>query len=341
MVDDQATQTGLHALCVEPDPAPLPYVPACYRCQMGDPCFGHETPDEHFGLSDKGRPDDANAAATAAVKPEPISEKPELGPPPASTVEYVRQLLIDYDATRPRSMQTRLGPSEIGTPCRRQIAAKLAGIPQRVESKPPWAPLQGTAVHALMEDVLRFENGRLGRDRWVIESDLTIAQLADGEQLTGHGDAYDADEQLVVDWKHNGTTARRQAVRRTVPNHELISPEYRVQAHLYGRGHVNAGRPVRAVRAVMLARSHDYDDSVEWTEPYRPDVAQWAIDRFEAIRAQVAQLDLAAHPERLDDVKASPSDKTCAWCPFLGGACEGNRDQLVAKTQGRFGSGLI
>jgi hypothetical protein len=44
------------------------------------------------------------------------------GTMPASTVAELRQVLIDYEAQRPRSMQKELGPSELGTPCQQQIA---------------------------------------------------------------------------------------------------------------------------------------------------------------------------------------------------------------------------
>lgn len=255
---------------------------------------------------------------------------------PASTVGHIRGLLIDYETSRPRSMQTRLGPSELGTPCRRQIAAKLAGIPARVEDRVPWAPMCGTAIHTLMEDALRYDNQRLGRERWIVEQQLTVDEATG---IRGHGDAYDADTGTVIDWKYTGTTARKQALRKTVPNHELVSSEYRVQAHLYGLGHANAGRDVRHVRLVLLARSHDYDESVEWTEPYRPDVAQWAVDRYSSIVADVEHLDLANRHDRLEQIPAAPSAKTCAWCPFLGTAC--TPAELGAQSQARFAAGLI
>jgi hypothetical protein len=161
-----------------------------------------------------------------------------------------------------------------------------------------------------MEDVLRAENERLGRERWIIEQKVKL-----DDELSGHGDAYDADHALVVDWKYTGTTARRKATRRTVPNAELVSRDYRVQAHLYGLGHANAGRPVRFVRLVLLARSHDFGESVEWTEEYRPDIAVDAMTRFYAIRDKTTNLDAARHPERLAEIDAAPGE-ACKWCPF-------------------------
>jgi hypothetical protein len=230
-------------------------------------------------------------------------------PLPPSTLADVGEALMRFEASRPRTVQTTLGPSELGTPCPRQIALKLAGV-QRHPRGLPWAPMCGTAVHSLMEEVLTAENARLGRERWVLEQKVHL-----DDELSGHGDAYDSDHALVVDWKYTGTTARRKAARRSVPNAELVSVEYRTQAHLYGLGHRNAGRPVRFVRLVLLARSHDYSESVEWTEPYREDIALDAMTRFYWIRDIVTNMDGANHPERLDVVEAVPGD-ACTWCPF-------------------------
>lgn len=245
------------------------------------------------------------------IEPDPAPTPPStLAEIPPSTLAEMEQALARYDASRPRSVQTRLGPSELGTPCRRQIALKLAGVQRQPRAGLPWAPLCGTAVHSLMESVLEAENERLGRQRWVIEETVQL-----DDELSGHGDAYDTDNALVVDWKYTGTTARRKASRRTVPNDQLVSPEYRVQAHLYGLGHKNAGRPVRHVRLVMLARSHDYRESVEWTEAYNEQIAIDAMTRFYHTRDQVINMAAANNPERLTAIEATPGD-ACTWCPF-------------------------
>ena len=253
---------------------------------------------------------------------------------PPSTVEQMRSVLTDLDASRARSQQTTLGPSELGTPCQRQIAMKLAGLPRQLPDKrPPWAPMQGTAIHGLMEEALRLHNKQLGYDRWVIEETLQI-----DDDITGHGDAYDNDHQMVVDWKHTGSTALKKVKRKTVPIEELVSSTYRVQAHLYGWGHAKAGRDVQWVRLVLLARSHDYDESAEWTEAYRPEVAIRAIDRYYATHELLAALDLASNPTLWAVVPSAPSDDACAWCVFrrLGGpadatGCPGNLNDKIDK----------
>jgi hypothetical protein len=262
-------------------------------------------------------------------------------PPPPSTVEEMRGALTSLDAERPRSRQTALGPSELGTPCQRQLGMKLAGLPRQLpDQRPPWAPMQGTAIHVLMEQALRHHNAQMGRERWLIEQRVQV-----DAEIAGAGDAYDLDHQMVVDWKYVGITALRKAKRSTVPNHELVRPDYRAQAHLYGYGHQRAGRDVAWVRLVLLARSHDYDQSVEWTEAYQPAIAITALDRYYATQDLIGPggLNLAANPVLWAAVPAAPGD-SCDWCPFRrpggpadGSGCPGN---LSAK-QDKQTRGLI
>lgn len=266
------------------------------------------------------------AALIASLRiDQPATPPPAPAGPPPSTVAEMRDVLANLDGSRPRSRQTRLGPSELGTPCQRQIAMKLAGIPRQPEDKrPPWAPMQGTAMHTLMEEALRFHNAQLGRERWVVEEKLVVDPgLDDVDPITGHGDAFDTDHACVIDWKYTGVTTLREVKRKTVPNEQLVKPEYRVQGHLYGRGHERAGRDVRYVRLVFLARSHDYADSAEWTEEYQPEIAFWAIDRYYATIQLLIDLDLAANPGLWSVVPAAPG-KACSWCPFrrVGGVAD-------------------
>jgi hypothetical protein len=268
---------------------------------------------------------------------------------PASTVAELRQVLIDFEAQRPRSMQKELGPSELGTPCQQQIARKLAGAPRRPITEPTWAPFQGTAVHASMEDVVAFWNQQLGRERWLAEDRLVVSEAAgDLPAVAGNGDAFDLDHAMVVDWKHVGTTALkklRTAKRMGKPPKEQVSAEYRAQAHLYGMGHVNKGREVRHVRLVLLARSWQYDDSDEWTEAYNPAIAQWYLERYWGVVDQLAELDLTADPDAITTVPANPT--ACGFCPFkVAGqpsnwtGCAGD-EQATERRAATFAAGLI
>jgi hypothetical protein len=263
---------------------------------------------------------------------------------PPSTVAELRQVLIDYEAARPRTMQKELGPSELGTPCQQQIARKLAGAPRRPVTEPTWAPFQGTAVHASMEHVVAHWNASLGRERWLAE-DRLIVDPGPGHYpaVEGNGDAFDTDHAMVVDWKHVGTTALtklRTAKRLGKPPREQIGQEYRIQAHLYGLGHANKGRDVRHVRLVLLSRSWKYDDSDEWTEPYNEALAIWAIERYWAVVDLIDELDVANQPDSITLVPATPEAHVCQWCPFHApgrdsawDGCRGHEPAAFANTE--------
>ena len=336
-----------------PEPTLGPWIAATYRgrcasCGARIEEFDRIRSDGEGGwlaecCGEVSEPSPVNPAGLIAATP-PAAPTVPAGPPP-STVAEMREVLTNLDAARPRSRQTRLGPSELGTPCQRQIAMKLAGLPRQPEDKrPPWAPMQGTAMHTLMEEALHFHNQQLGRQRWVIEETLTIHPgTPDTPPITGHGDAFDTDYDEVVDWKYTGVTALREVKRKTIPNEQLVKPDYRTQAHLYGLGHERAGRTVRWVRLVFLARSHDYADSAEWTERYDPDIAYAAIARYYGTFDLLKALDVANNPALWPAVPATPG-KACDWCPFrrVGGpadqtGCPGNTESKINKQV----SGLI
>jgi hypothetical protein len=243
---------------------------------------------------------------------------------PHSLLLEIRDALMLHEMTRPRSMQRELGPSELGTPCQRQIAYKLAGVAPMDASEPAWAPWQGTNVHTGMEELLTWWNDNLSASlvaeygpRWVIEDDLIID---DEGEIPGHGDAYDAWRQEVVDWKYVGATALgklQRAQRAGKPLREHVTQDYRVQAHLYGKGHARKGRTVKAVRLVLLARSWKFDDSAEWVEPYDERIADWAIERYRTIRNTVAPLALSETvTEDVAKYVAPAPGEACGFCSF-------------------------
>lgn len=236
-----------------------------------------------------------------------------------STLHELRGKLIEYEATRARTMQTDLGPSELGTRCDQQIARKLVAGPQPPAQEPAWAPLQGIAVHDTMDDVTAFWNVSEGRERWLPKRRLAIVPAVGIlPAVSGEADAYDTDHHMVVDWKHVGVTALkdlRTARERGYPPAAQVADEYRVQAHLYGYGYRLLGYPVEFVRLVFLARSWKFDDSDEWTEPYNEEVALGALERYYSIVRRVRSLDLTARPDDIATIPATPSGK-CWWCPF-------------------------
>lgn len=241
-----------------------------------------------------------------------------------STVLEVRQALIDWEHSRPRSTQVALGPSEIGTPCAQQIGRKLAARARPdAPHEPAWAPFQGTAVHVAMAEVVQFWNAQLGRDRWLTDTRVLVSPEM---QLSGESDAFDLDNHMVVDWKHVGVTALKDLAAARAKGKspaEQISQEYRVQTHLYALGHVLAGRRVDFVRVVFLPRAWKYDDAQEWTEPFDRRLAEDALRRYDQISKHIAA------GGKVMDLRISPSSK-CWWCPFRTGQTS-DEDGCIGK----------
>lgn len=218
-------------------------------------------------------------------------------------------------ANHPRSLQTAIGPSEIGVPCSRQIAAKLAGA-QRTNPSGDLLPAYiGTATHARLEESFEADNRRLfaeGRGhRWLTEQRVTVAP-----GLSGSCDLYSSwDGGMVIDHKVVGATSFRKYLK------EGPSEQYRVQAHSYGLGFQNAGYPVARVGIFFIPKSSYLSKSFVWSEPFDPAVALNAVDRLEKIRNAVDLIGAVDDHSQLDRVPARSGDH-CTFCPFGGKSSE-------------------
>lgn len=260
----------------------------------------------------------------------PLCQPPE----PRSTVTELRGMLTEHDANSARSLQTAIGPSEIGVPCDRQLGMRLHSIPERPDARVPWAPIQGTAIHAYLAEMLHAHNRILGRQRWLVEE-----RVWPDEWISGRGDVYDLDHDMVIDWKLVGDTSLYRYRKQ-------MRPQYRAQAHLYGLGHERAGRTPRHVRLVFLHRSHDYDKSFEWTEPYDHDLAEAALERLYRVMTLLDDLQVADVPAMWGAVPSLPTPD-CRWCRYFrpgkpadGTGCPGDTEAVERYTT-KFTDGLI
>lgn len=189
---------------------------------------------------------------------------------------------------QPRSLQTAIGPSEIGNPCDRCLAHKLAGTPETLEVG--WLPFIGTCVHAELEDIiLRHENTRatLGiGGRFLAENRVTVGRIND-QDISGSTDLFDTHTGTVIDYKVVGTTTLR-----TVRAHGA-KPQYVKQAHLYGKGWKDAGYTVRSVLVWFMPRN---DISLRrgqvWQEPYDQSVAEAALAHADQLARAIAAVGL-------------------------------------------------
>jgi hypothetical protein len=228
--------------------------------------------------------------------------------------EAVRRLIAQAAAAAPRSQQIDMGPSEAGEPCARRLAYKILDWHKPGRDLDPWAAVQGVAVHTWLAAAFRAENDRLGRKRYLVEQRVqpvtdTDAKLGLPGWLTGSCDLFDRDTGLVTDWKLTSPDRLRQ--------YAAAGPgqKYRTQAHLYGRGLVNAGEHVAAVSIVFLPRATFLDGIHVWSEPYDPSVVEAAFRRLAAIRDALIALDPEANPGRWSYFPTAPG--SCRHCPWL------------------------
>lgn len=216
--------------------------------------------------------------------------------------EGARRVITERMASHPRSAQSHVGPSELGG-CERRLGGRLAfGKPE--ESDPSglrWRPQVGTAVHALLDEWFKKENG------WL--SDHKVK-----EPVAGTLDAYHVPTGTVVDWKVVGITTLKAARRGKV------SEKYETQIDLYGAGMVAQGYAVNYVALCFLPSSGTLAEAVWHEREFDPDRAAAAVARKRKIEAL---LDVAPPSVVLPLLEISDD-----WCgpgcsTFAQGFCRG------------------
>src|SRR5574342_606025 len=155
----------------------------------------------------------------------------------------LREIIYHAGRNSPRNLQVHLGPSELGVPCDRQVAGKLAELPTVNYVVDPWPSILGTAGHAWLADAFRAENERHGL-RWVPET-----RVEPHPDHAGTADLYDGQEQAVVDWKILAWDKIEEIASKGP------SIQYQIQLLLYGLGYRRIGLPVRRVVLVALPRT--------------------------------------------------------------------------------------
>ena len=228
------------------------------------------------------------------------------GQPHPFSTEIIRMVRA-YDANRPRSLQTFLGPSEIGSPCPRQIAMKLAHTPEVNQSADPWFPIIGSAVHSWLADAAVWYNdiylGRATNPRFLVENRVKLTARKTGYDTSGHTDLFDTDNARVVDWKIVGTTTMRKI---DPDDPDSIGPQYKTQGMTYGKGWREAGFEVRSVLIAFLPRSNFLNKMKLVEMPFDESVADAALDRVAAID----KLRQVIPPHEF------PAGDCTIWCPF-------------------------
>lgn len=229
----------------------------------------------------------------------------ERGKEIAARLREIFHAYTNRDTKDNRSAQKTLGPSEIGSPCDRQLAMKLLGI-KPTNPQEGWAPFVGTAVHKDLAEMFEWANGA-GSGRFHTEMPVSF-----GSAVVPHGtlDLYDGVLYMVDDHKLMGRWSLDQLIQKGP------SETYRIQLHSYGYGAELAGFKVREVCLIGWPRQESSLDKLYvHVEKYDRKIAKAAIARVEKLAADVyergqgpfSQMEVAQQMATGDD---------CKWCPF-------------------------
>lgn len=225
---------------------------------------------------------------------------PEPEPEDELRSDLMQMIIARYHAT-PRNQQIELGPSEIGHPCLRRLAYGLTAVERANPYFDPLPSIIGTASHTWMQSAAEFANKQLGRERWITEK-----KVKPTTDLSGSSDLYDTDTQTVIDHKFPGAN-RFTAYKKNIP---LI---YKIQVHLYGKGFINAGLPVKRVAICLLPRGGSLKAMHLWSEPYDESIADEAIAKRNMVIALCSDWDVENNPDRYHWFAQTPHD--CVFCP--------------------------
>jgi hypothetical protein len=203
-----------------------------------------------------------------------------------------------------RSQQVALGCSEVGHSCDRRIAYRMAGIAEPNNWTDPWPAVVGTSIHSWMEQAVNDYQHVHGIKEWLTEMEVLPNPL-----VMGHTDLFHLPSHAVLDWKFPSPDNVKK-MRQSGP-----SQQYMTQVHLYGLGHVNAGRKVERVGIVALGRQGWLKDMYVHTVPFDQSVAEKAIQRIYDIGAKLIESDILNNPKVWRDIPSQP-DRLCTYCPW-------------------------
>jgi hypothetical protein len=156
-----------------------------------------------------------------------------------------------------------------------------------------------------MEAACAEWNEHIGRTRYVAEAKFNIAP-----GMPGHCDCLDTDTWTVMDWKFPGTS-KMSEYKSKGP-----SPLYRAQAHLYGKGWVDLGAPIKDVAIVFLPRGGFLSGMYIWSEPYELVRAEAALERYYDVTNLAVALDVEHYPQ---NYKLIPTVRghDCTYCEWF------------------------
>ena len=185
-------------------------------------------------------------------------------------IEDPKQLLLhvlhNKDASRDRSKQTQVGPSEIGG-CRRKVWYRLNAQPETNENQSKLAAIMGTAIHAAIEDAITHLDPE-GKD-YLVETEVAYGDMK------AHVDLFVPSTGAVIDWK----TSKIKNLGY------FPSTQQRWQVQVYGYLLSKNGYDVKTVNLVAIARDGAEKDVKVHTEPYDEAIALEAMQWLANVKA--------------------------------------------------------
>ena len=183
----------------------------------------------------------------------------------ADPKELLLHVLHSQDASRDRSTQTEVGPSEIGG-CRRKVWYRLNAQPHTNENQSKLAAIMGTAIHATIEEAITKLDPE-AKD-YLVETEVSY----DG--MKAHVDLFVPSTGAVIDWK----TSKIKNLGYFPSNQQ------RWQVQLYGYLLSKNGYQVNTVNLVAIARDGEEKDVKVHSEPYDETMAHAALLWFENVK---------------------------------------------------------
>ncbi len=180
--------------------------------------------------------------------------------------ELLLHVLHAQDASRDRSLQTEVGPSEIGG-CRRKVWYRLNAQPHTNDNQSKLAAIMGTAIHAAIEDAIGAIDPE-GKE-YLVETEVAFGDMK------AHVDLFVPSTGAVIDWKTS-----------KVKNMSYFpSNQQRWQVQIYGYLLSKNGYDVKTVNLVAIARDGNEKDVKVHTEPYDEVMALAALAWLENVKA--------------------------------------------------------
>lgn len=222
-----------------------------------------------------------------------------------SIAETYLDNIIEDMVNHPRSLQKKIGPSEMGIDCSIRLIYKLGGKEEPPRDSYPWKPAVGTACHTWMEEIFSKASlpGEPEAGRWLVENKVIVGQVL-GENHSGSTDLFDTWGNAVMDHKFIG--------KNTMKEYRAHGPSnvYRRQAQLYGKGWEDKGYKVDLVFICFLPREGELTDAFIWSDLYDRQVALDALDRVNKLAHLVRSLGM----ETAASLYQPCTDRWCPWC---------------------------